>query len=251
MELLWQVESQDVQRVREFVERHQSNPFVKERVRRNVEGAKPEITKETFWEGIVNCLLTTQQRSGPKSAVTRFINTRPFPLSYSACESQLGDLERVVKDRLTAFGGLRRTNIIAGELAANIKQLAPPTWEQTHEVLDALRCSDTVPSERNAAHFIAERYKGFGPKQSRNLLQSLGLTRYEIPIDSRITKWLNEFGFPLRVSATTLSDPDYYEMVMDGIQRLCTASHLYPCVLDAAIFVSFDGDGWTPENVIW
>ena len=33
---------------------------------------------------------------------------------------------------------------------------------------------------------MSERLAGFGPKQARNLLQGLGLTRYEIPIDSRI-----------------------------------------------------------------
>jgi hypothetical protein len=35
------------------------------------------------------------------------------------------------------------------------------------------------------AGYIQETFEGFGPKQSRNLLQALGLTRYEIPIDIR------------------------------------------------------------------
>src|SRR3712207_8726784 len=39
---------------------------------------------------------------------------------------------------------------------------------------------------------IDDSLKGFGPKQSRNLLQGLGLTRYEIPIDIRITRWFND-----------------------------------------------------------
>lgn len=42
-----------------------------------------------------------------------------------------------------------------------------------------------------AANFIQDRFKGFVPKQSRNLFQTTGLSRYETPIDSRITKWLN------------------------------------------------------------
>ena len=68
------------------------------------------------------------------------------------------------------------------------------------------------------------------------------MTRYEIPIDSRITKCLNRFGFPLRLSAGSLADEDYYTFISDGIQTLCREAEILPCVLDAAIFVSFDGD---------
>ena len=92
--------------------------------------------------------------------------------------------------------------------------------------------------------------KGFGPKQSRNLWQTLGLTRFEIPIDSRITKWFNRFGFPLKLSANALSDPNYYDFVMDGIQEVCDASSVYPCVLDAAIFADFDQE-WPENKLIW
>ena len=57
--------------------------------------------------------------------------------------------------------------------------------------------------ERETARWIASRLVGFGPKQSRNLLQSLGLGRYEIPLDSRF-------------------------------------AHLYPCMLDAAVSASME-----------
>jgi len=95
--------------------------------------------------------------------------------------------------------------------------------------------------ETEAADFIDRCLKGFGPKQSRNLLQSLGVTKYEVPIDSRITKWLNDFvGFPMYLSATALGDLSYYKFVSEGFRELCAASDIYPCVLDAAIFSSFD-----------
>ena len=42
--------------------------------------------------------------------------------------------------------------------------------------------------------------------QCGDLLQALGLTRYEIPIDSRVTRWLNEFGFPIELSPAALGD---------------------------------------------
>lgn len=77
------------------------------------------------------------------------------------------------------------------------------------------------------------------------------MSQFEIPIDSRITKWLNEFGFPVRLTATALSDHDYYEFVSDGFQQLAKACGVAPCVLDAAIFSSFDADAWTEENATW
>ena len=90
------------------------------------------------------------------------------------------------------------------------------------------------------ADFLHNEFKGFGPKQSRNFLQSLGLTKYEIPIDSRISQWLNNFGFPIRLSSTSLSDKAFYHFVSDGIIELCEKAGIYPCELDAGIFSSFD-----------
>jgi thermostable 8-oxoguanine DNA glycosylase len=105
--------------------------------------------------------------------------------------------------------------------------------------------------EKEVAEYIQEKFQGFGPKQSRNFLQALGLTRYEIPIDSRVTDWLNNFGFPVRLSAAALADSNYYDFVSKGVQALCAASGVYPCVLDAAIFALKDRDAWTEANVIY
>jgi hypothetical protein len=39
--------------------------------------------------------------------------------------------------------------------------------------------------------------------------------------------------------------------IAQGFQQLCEASEIMPCVLDAAIFSSFDEGGWTEDNVVW
>ena len=81
------------------------------------------------------------------------------------------------------------------------------------------------------------RFKGFGPKQSRNLLQELGLTRFEIPIDSRVTGWLNKaLKFPFEVTSQALSDKHVYNLILDAVNKLCKECGTFPCVLDAAIF---------------
>ena len=52
--------------------------------------------------------------------------------------------------------------------------------------------------------------KGIGPTRARNLLQSLGLTRYEIPLDSRVVRWLRDrLGW--NIGMESLSRPEYYE----------------------------------------
>jgi len=89
--------------------------------------------------------------------------------------------------------------------------------------------------EREAARLLAENLEGIGPKQARNLLQSLGLTRFEIPLDSRVAGWLaGRLGWNIRIEA--LADRDYYEDLLDRVQASCERAGVLPTVFDAAVF---------------
>jgi hypothetical protein len=250
LKLIWHVEPHDIERVQAFYGAYENDPMVRERNRTNLAESKPRLDKPFIWRAMVACLLTTQQRSGPGSATTRFISTSPFPLAYDHCSIH-PEFESWAAHVLNGFGGLRRHNRIANELATNLTRLENGLWNDTLALFDQLRLVDSSHLERAAAAYVSEHFKGFGPKQSRNLLQSLGLTRYEIPIDSRIVKWLKQFGFPLQLSSTALSNAGYFDLVSDGFQQLCLQSGLVPCLVDAAIFSSFDDGGWTEENVVW
>ncbi len=250
MKLTWQIEPADIARVQTFLAQHRDTPFVKMRIATNLRNDKPPVTKPMFWERIVGCLLTTQQRSGPKTAVSRFLRTQPFSLEYQSCVRQR-NLDQFTHTILTKFGGLRRSTTIGKELSANLTYLENGGWHPVMSHLHEIILHPDAQTERRAADFIDEKLMGFGPKQSRNLLQGLGLSRYETPIDSRITKWLNEFGFPVILTASALGDRNYYAFVSEGFQRLCEACEIMPCVLDAAIFSSFDGSQWTENNAIW
>jgi hypothetical protein len=250
MKIIWQIDPEDIAKVKEFFALHRDNAFVKMRISTNLKDDKPPVSKETFWEVMISCLLTTQQRSGPGSAVTRFISTTPFPVRHELCREQAA-LDSFVTQVLSEFGGLRRSTTIGREAKANLLYLDNGGWQPTFEALEKVRLLPSPETERHAARFVDENFQGFGPKQSRNLLQGLGLSRFEIPIDSRITKWLNEFGFPVRLTASALADRNYFEFVSDGFQQLAEACEIAPCVLDAAIFSSFDDGGWTEENVVW
>ena len=249
MKIVWQIDPEDIDRITAFYEEHVNNPFVKSRISTNLRAVKPQISISEFWERMVGCLLTTQQRSGPGSPVSTFLRTCPSPLSFSVCTEQV-DLAEFSRAVLSDFGGLRRSITIGKELAANRTFLCDGGWEPTLQYLDEVRANSSPETERRAAAFIDDKLKGFGPKQSRNLLQWLGLSRFEIPIDSRITKWLNDIGFPVRLTANALQDRNYYNFVSDGFQMLCEACDIMPCVLDAAIFSSFDEGKWTEENIV-
>lgn len=245
MKLSWQIEEDDIQKVKSFYEKQKDNAFVLKRIELNVKKNLPKFTKELFWQEMISCLMTTQQRSGPNSSVTKFIRTKPFPLNYQKCK-RADKIQTTVEETITAFGGLRRGKTIGEEVEFNF------LWFETgglciiNGIVEDMINNQTIETERKCSEIIIDNLKGFGPKQSRNLLQSLGLTKYEIPVDSRITKWLMDFGFPIKLSATALSDKNYYNFVLDGFQKICEASGVFPCVLDAAIFSSFDEE-W-PED---
>ena len=248
MKIYWHVDPSEIEKVQSFLKSHQDKPVVTDRIAQNLRDDKPTITKEEFWHRMVVCLLTTQQRSGPNRAADRFSKQTPFPLRYDACVRQGDLLNSFAWHELTNFGGLRFIGRTAGELVENLHYLEiNGGWDQTMSALDKLRLNQTVECEREAADFIEDKFDGFGPKQSRNLLQCLGLSRYEIPLDSRITKWLNDFGFPVFLSAESLADRNYYGFVSAGFQRLCHECGVVPCVLDAAICASCENDGSTDE----
>lgn len=250
MQLGWIVDARDVEQIREFVASREGDYLVQHRISRNVKGSRDPIDRSVIWRSLVACLLSSQQRSGPRSAVTRFQNESPFPLTLERCRSQ-SSLASYTTACLTDFGGIRRARTIGRELETNLGQLDDSLWKTVESSIRRLLVPTEPGLEREVAVILRASLCGIGPKQARNLLQSLGLTRYEIPLDSRITKWLNEFGFPVRLSAGALGDEDYYNFVSDGIQELCRASDVYPCVLDAAIFSSFDDGGWEAVGVIW
>ena len=249
MKIVWKLETDEIARLSSFVSARRDDFFVRSRIEGNVVHPPTSVEIDRFWRVLVSCLLSSRQRSGPNSHTSRFLASKPFPLTYEFYQQQTDPLatgKRVLK----AADGIRFPNRIAEYLAKNYAMLNSGHWTQTKEVLESLIGQDSPRLERQAVEFIRDHFVGFGPKQSRNLLQGLGLTKYEIPVDSRITKWLNEFGFPVQLSAASLYDPHYYNFVSDGIQAMCEQSGILPCVFDAAVFSSYD-KGWTEENIIW
>ncbi len=250
MDIQWIISSEDVARVTTLIDSQSKNALVRARRERNLAKSKPRVTRERFWRAMVSMRLTTRQKSGPESFVARLIREKPFPLGYKAVLGARHPETFIAKTLRTA-GGIRFADKIASELSQNFSLLETSEWAPTLEQCNRLTRLAPRDVEIEVAEHVQKHFLGFGPKQSRNVLQSLGLTRYEIPIDSRLTDWLNEFGFPVRLSASALQDANYYRFISDGIHMLCERSGVLPCIFDAVIFALRDSADWTDENVIF
>jgi len=248
MNITWNISQQDIDKVQKVIAEN-DNPFLRARRLRNVEKQNIVINKETIIKTMIACLLTSQQRSGPNSMVGKFLQQNPFPITVNTIENT-DNIQELIKNTLSKNGLKRHINRISKFFATNFEIIQKENWSIIQTLIE-LKGKDSKNDERIIADSIAEKFDGFGPKQSRNFLQTLGLTRYEIPIDSRITNWLNDFGFPVALTSSPLGDKGYYHFVSDGIQELCEKAEIYPCLLDAAIFSSFDNDEWTEENSIF
>jgi len=260
MKLQWIITNEDIELIHNFINCHKDKSFVRNRINKNLltspVSISVDVLREKIWKQIVACLLTTQQRSGPNSKISKFLNISPFLLNYKFCKESI-DINKDVFNVITEFGGIRRTNTISEEIEYNLNWLEKEDgWEKLIKTFNLLleekenkSSLEKIQIERNAC-LVAQNLKGIGPKQSRNLWQSLGVTVFEIPIDSRIIKWLNNNNFPFKISPNSLSDESYYQLVMTGIQKLCLEAHISPCILDAVIFSSYDEE-WPENNNPW
>ena len=244
----WEIDQSDIQKIKNAV-RDNDNQFLKRRIERNVEKKNISINKDKVFHSMIMCLLTSQQQSGPNSKVAKFLNQKPFPVTAELLE-RTANREEFIKQVFLRNGLTRFINKNSAYFSYNFDKLKENDWEIIKK-LEFLNENQTKTNERDLADYLKLKLKGFGPKQSRNFLQSLGLTKYEIPIDSRIINWLNNFGFPIKLSSVLLSDNDYYHFVSDGIQELCEKADIYPCVFDAVAFSSFDNDEYTMDNIVF
>lgn len=236
--LVWDISDSDVAKWRNFVDANINNEFVRERQKRNIDRATVDLSKGYLWHVHVGCQVTSVQRSGPNSPVFKFLNSNSPALDYQEC-LESPDVKSMLISELSK-SGLRRNKIIAENLTSTLKVLESGLWEGFVEVLQSAFENGTQELERNAANFLSENFRGIGLKQSRNYIQWIGISQYEIPLDSRVTKVMKRLGASFVPNAAAMSDAEVYYMVQGGLQLLADKLGIKPCILDACIFSSFD-----------
>lgn len=239
MKPAWEIDEATLARWRNFVEENSKNQMVRKRYRRNIKREGIDLSKPNIWKVLVGCQVTTQQRSGPNTLASRFLNSNSPALVYTTCNKAIS-IQKLVKRELSG-AGLRRAPTMAGNLSKIHNVLAAGEWKTLRQYLNTLRSYPTKGKELKVVQYLqSKKYPGLGPKQSRNFIQWIGLSRYEVPLDSRVLKKLKELGCTFVPSATALSDETVYRFVQDGVQQIAASLEIYPCILDACIFSSFD-----------
>jgi hypothetical protein len=253
LRIQWHVTQEDKEVVRSLIESQRHTVLVRDRRDRNLAENKKQVTKERLWRAIVCMRLTTLAHSGPSGKWAKFQRLRPFPLAYDECLDAKTSLENFILKVLQKHQVGTHQPTISSQLASNLYRLEQGDWNALLANCNQL-ITGLVPRtiETEVADFVEDTLEGFGPKQSRNVLQALGLTRFEIPIDSRVTAWLNEkLKLPFQVTSQALGDRACYGLVSDAIYELCKScgSDVFPCILDASIFGEKDGDHWKKEQL--
>ena len=247
LETQWNIKHRDVARVKKIYKDQVNSQRVKAR-KKNLAKNKPCVREVVFWHAMVMTRVTTLENIGPGSRVEKLENECPFPLDYATVRAKR-KVDQYI-DRTVAKRKFWLHKNIGKDLATNLCCLEKKgRWKLTLEHCNHLTGPSlpTKDEERIVARYIAETFRGFGPKQSRNLLQTLGLTRYEIPIDSRVSQWVNEnLSFPVCLTPPFLANPKRYEWVLSHIQSVCQKADISPCLFDAAVLSELeDKEGHT------
>ena len=247
MSYKWQ--PKDIKAVDALLEKHKGSSVLLRRVQRNLAKQKSEVTKEDFWHGMTSMRLTTLRRSGPEDIVHKFSEMKPYPLAYETVLQQK-DVAKFVANTLKKHKAYHFYDKVGAETAANLYRLTEwEMWDGLLKLVNRLTTLQSKEVERSISQYVSFVLTGIGPKQARNTLQDLGLTRYEIPIDSRLLDWLkDETTFPNeKIIRNKMSNWNYYESLLDEIQNLCAKCNEFPCLVDAAIFSDADGKGWDTQ----
>ncbi len=241
----WEIDSPSLARWRDFVGKNAKNRMVIERRQRNIKRSGIDLSKPNLWRVFVGCQVTTQQRSGPNTPVSKFLASGSPALDYGACKRSNSVQGLLVQELSNA--GLRRAQTMSDNLASILNLLETGgEWKTLLQHLTTLERNTTQMKELKVVQYLQsqclkqKKYPGFGPKQARNFIQWVGLSRYEVPLDSRVLKKLGEFGCTFVPQAAALSDETVYRFVQEGVQKIAASLNIYPCILDACIFSSFD-----------
>ena len=214
----------------------------------------PEIpSRDDVWRGLALALTTSQQRSAPGSRVYDLWSTDPCPLGLKRVQSWYPNVRDKTAKLLRRWGGVRFYNNIGKYIEEDYRMLfkdgliddldglvrrlwelrqSPPKWDEEARAYERRLCAEALELD----------LYGIGFKQCRNWLQGVGLLRYEIPLDSRVRKFLTPFMSGQRIEGDRLGKATYYHAAEDAVHAVCKEVGLLPCVADIVMFLIADED---------
>lgn len=249
MQATWTLDPKSLDHWRALVDTNRHKEVPVRRRAMNVRHMDVDLSRDEIWRVLVGCQVTTQQRSGPNSPAGRFLKSASPALSPRQCR-QSASVAGLIEEECSA-AGLRRGKTISANLSKIFANLEAGEWDVLVDRLSTLERNTTSKKEREVVNYLqSDGYPGLGQKQSRNFIQWLGLSRYEIPLDSRVLKRMREFGCNFVPKGSALTDETVYLFVQDCLHKVADALGLYPCELDACIFASFDNETEVDESEV-
>jgi thermostable 8-oxoguanine DNA glycosylase len=233
MELIWKLSDSDINKVRDYISKNK-NQSVERIVNRNINHIDRIIDRDTLLRTMLICLLSSETDSYPKSKIELMFIKKPYLLSYQYL-FKVRNIEILFQEVFQTFGITKYLNKVPRYFSTNFEFLEDTDWALESDIIGSMEHELTKLDERKLADMVDRSFKGFGSKEARSFLLALGVTKYEIPIDYKLIKWLENFGFPIKFSKTALQDILFYHFVSDGIQKLCEISEISPCVLYTSI----------------
>ena len=233
MEIDWNISDDDVKKVVDFVNQ-QSNELIENRIARNINFQGLLINRDTILYSLLYSLLLSNQKPESYSHIVSVFPGSRFSLQYLSI-IKVSDKKEYVSELIKKYNITLAIEETPEYFAYNFDLLEATNWELLDRLIKKLCIKESKKAEREIADHIDSIFTGFGPYEARVFLQALGLTKFEMPIDSFVTDWLINFNFSVELSPTALQDRNYYHLVSDGIQLLCQKAKVYPCVLEAAI----------------
>lgn len=245
MQAEWRIDSASLSKWKKLVAENREKPIVKKRRRLNVHRIDIRLDKQEIWRILMGCQVTTQQPSGQGSAVAKFLAGKSPAVRLNECR-KARSVAALVSSECSA-AGLRFGPKTGSNMQRIFDSLENGGWSALMEQLRSIHSHTTANKERAVIRYLRETqhagkhaFPGLGPKQARNFIQWLGLSRYEIPIDSRSLRKMRELGSTFNPGGSALSDEKVYGFVQDALQQVARKLDIYPCELDATIFASFE-----------
>ena len=233
MELVWKLSDSDITKVREFVQANMT-PSVERIIARNINHIDRVIDKNSLLRTMLICLLASETDSFPEHIVAKMFHKKPYFLDYEYI-FKIHNIENAFYEIFQKFGNTKYIRKVPKYFSTNFESLEETNWDLESEINNSIRKELTKNDERKLADIVDRSFKGFGSKEARSFLLALGVSKFEIPIDHKLIRWLEKFNFPIKFTKTALQDIFFYHFVSDGIQKLCEVSGIYPCVLYASI----------------
>lgn len=237
MKAEWIINQDVLNNISKVIQNNIHKTIVQERIKKNIEKQDIDLSYANIWKTLVGCEITTQQKSGLGSHVDVFLKSNNQVLDYEKCKH----LKASTISKELREGHLGKNKRIGSYLARIINLLEDGEWNTLCYNLETLKREHTQQDEIIVVEYLRSgRYPGLGLKQSRNFIQWLGLSEYEIPIDSRELKVLKECKCNFVPGASALQDEVTYLFLERGIQKACELLDIKPCILDACFFASFE-----------